>query len=362
MFFNSSRANYSVPAIIMLLVSVALIFGAGCRRTPPEITFQNGDNTSAKEQDRQKEQQEATVDIEKTEPQTLAILLLTPNSQATITRGDEQTQAIHQMELYAGDEVRVVQGEVQLLYPEVGVSILPQGTKLTIIPGTEDVDGGFSSQILLEAGKIWTRLEHVFGSDDSFSVEASDVVATVRGTAFGVSVENGEIDITVADSQVTVTSREAMKRLKKTVQKSVIVAAGNALTINPQLLQAGENPRNVLLKRLRKVSEAEKENIFFRFGKRPLDIGAIQKPEQTFRWSAPIGINDKIKTRLTPEQIERLKAVQVNQIKIRPKLLEDEARMKELIQKSVRFQVPLEEVILKDNTTDTTPSATGPTN
>lgn len=362
MNFNLPRATHSAPVIIMLLVSVLLIFGAGCRRTPPEVTFQNGNNTSAKEQDRQKDPQEPIVEIENSEPQTLAILLLTPNSQATITRGDEQTQAIHQMELYAGDEIEVVQGEVQLLYPEIGVSVLTQGTKLTIMPGQGDEQAGFSSQILLEAGKIWTRLEHVFGSDESFSVEASDVVATVRGTAFGVDIIDGEIQVTVADSQVAVTSRDALKRLKENVQKSVIVAAGNALKINPQVLQPNENPRNQLLKKLRKVSETEKNNIFYRFGLRPLNPGVIQKPEQTFKWSAPISLKDKVIDRLTPKQIERLKAIQANQIKIRPELLEDEAKMKELIQKSVRFQVPLREVMLQEMTTDETPSATGPTN
>ena len=67
---------------------------------------------------------------------------------------------------------------------------------------------GLGAKIILEAGKVWTRLERLLGRDETFSVESSDVVATVRGTAFGVSLIDGDVDVTVADKLATLRHAE----------------------------------------------------------------------------------------------------------------------------------------------------------
>ncbi len=360
MILASTRALRPAP-LIMLGLAFFMLFGAGCRREPPKITYvedrgsKTGNVTVSNDNEKQNES-------DWTEPKELAILLLTPNTEATVTRGEETTEAVHQMEILAGDEIEVIKGEVQLLYPDYGVSILDQGTKLIVLPA-QDADGqGLSAQIILEAGKIWTRLEKVLGTDESFSVESSDVVATVRGTAFGVSFENGQVDIKVADSQVAVTTREAMKGAVELVKKAVYVSAGNAIKVNPQSVSASDNPRNVLLQNLRKVSETEKKDIFYRFGTRKIDPVNLKRPDMVFKWSAPIFLNDKMRERLTPDQIERLKIIQERQLQIRPELLEDEMRIKQLLINSVRFQRPLMEVIPLEETTTDTPSAIGPAN
>ncbi len=351
--------------IFLSFVALAsmLVISAGCRRNPPNIPQLKTDNTTNKIDTitTTDTTMENTDNLEVGDPTALAILLLTQNSEVIVTRASEQTDAVNQMELYAGDDVDVVKGEARLLYPDVGLSILPEGTVITIMPGEGTNDEGFSAQIILEAGKIWTRLEHILGSDESFSVEASNVVATVRGTAFGVSFVNGDIDVSVAASQVAVTTRNALKDLKSSVQSAVMVAAGNAIKVNPTTLQPGENPRSVLLKNLRKVADTEKSDLYYRFVTQPLDATTLKKPDQTFKWSAPIDVNDKLIQRLTPEQIERLKAIQDRQIKLRPELLLNEATTRDLILKSVRFQIPLKEVILLDMQTTDTPATDGPT-
>jgi len=358
----SSRV--AIPAsYAMLLMATTLIFGAGCRRNPPNIPRQNNLNTVQtidNNQDTESETDEVDT-FEVGDPTTLAILLLTQNSKVTVSRGSEVTDAVSQMELYPGDEVNVIAGEAQLLYPDIGISILPEGTRLVIIPGENADNGGFAAEILLEAGKIWTRLEHVLGSDESFSVEASNVVATVRGTAFGVSMVNGEIDISVAGNQVAVTTRNALKNIKDSVAGAVMVAAGNAIKVNPATLISGENPRAELLKKLRRVTDTEKQDLYYRFGTTRLEASRLKKPDQTFKWSAPINIGEKLIERLTPEQIERLKAIQARQIQIRPELLQNESTIRELLLRSVRFQIPLKEVILLDMQTTDNPTADGPT-
>jgi hypothetical protein len=353
----------SLIALSFIALASIIVFGGACRRTPPKVPTSNTVTPPASETTQISNDTMEEADLtEVGEPAILAILLLTQDAEVTVSRGDEQTDAVNQMELYAGDEVSVIKSEAQLLYPDVGISILPEGTRLTIMPGEGAENGGFSSQILLEAGKIWTRLEHVLGSDESFSVEASDVVATVRGTAFGVSMINGEIDISVAGNQVAVSTRNAIKSLKDQAQHAVMVAAGNAIKVNPSLLISGQNPRAELLKKLRKVSDTEKKDLYYRFGTQRLDMAKLKKPDQTFKWSAPINVNNKLQERLTPEQIQRLKAIQAKQIQIRPELLKDEATLRELMIKSVRFQIPLREVLLHEMTTTDTPSANGPTN
>ncbi|MFZ6015966.1 MAG: hypothetical protein ACOYUZ_06490 [Patescibacteria group bacterium] len=340
-----------------------LLFGAGCsgkRTTNTEPRTTNSELGTQDTADQTSDSgREESADTEVSDPHGLAYLQLTREAKVTVTRGDESTEGVNNMELYAGDEIEVLAGEARLLYPEFGISILPQGTKITIIPSDKSQNGGFNVDIILEAGKIWTRLEKLLGMDEDFSVESSDVVATVRGTAFGVSIVNGEVDVTVAGHQVSVSSRKALQGAEG-LAKAVTLAAGNSIRVNPATIKNLENPRNTLLNKLRKLSDAEKQDIFYRFSTKSLNPEDLKKPTDIFRWSAPINIGDKLKDRLTPLQIKRLEAIRARMLEIRTQRLQDEELMRAKILQDVKFQAPLREVILDNFRTDETPSVTGP--
>ena len=362
-FCSASRIS-RLRGSAMFFVAILVLFGAGCGKSDPKtsvvIPADNG-NQIVNQNQNTDNQVKPKQQVEVGDPDILAILLLTQGSSVTVTRGKEQTDGVHQMELYAGDEVYVQTGEAQLLYPEVGLSILPQGTKLTIMPGTGQDDGAFSTWILLEAGKIWTRLEKVLGTGEGFGVESNNVVATVRGTAFRVSVENGAINVTVADSQVQVTSRQVLSSLARAAEQAVTVSAGNAIRVKPAEITNVETVRKTLLPKLIKVPDADKKDVYYRFGLKALDLDTLKKPEQTFKWSAPINIGQTLRDRLSPEQLERLELIRDRQILIRPELLQNEVILRETLMEPIRFQIPLREIMLLEMTTTESPSADGPT-
>lgn len=82
-------------------------------------------------------------------------------------------------------------------------SRLDSDTELTILAA--DPAAGVSSgiRLKLEAGRMWSRVLRILDLDKVFSIETSDVVATVRGTAFGLEkLPGSSTKIFVSDSVV----------------------------------------------------------------------------------------------------------------------------------------------------------------
>jgi FecR protein len=149
--------------------------------------------------------------VQKQVPKGIAYLEVTPGASVIVTRGSEETYGKTGMALYAGDQLEVAFVEVTLIYPDSGASLLSPDTKVTILPDGDLKTGqGIGALIILEAGKIFTRFERVFRMGEKFSVQADNVVATVRGTAFGVKKQNDKVGIQVAESNVTISTRDAI--------------------------------------------------------------------------------------------------------------------------------------------------------
>ncbi|MDD5438532.1 MAG: hypothetical protein PHC70_05345, partial [Patescibacteria group bacterium] len=145
-------------------------FGWGCSQQQPTVINQPVDQT----------QTATTTEINATtteevvavQPKPLAYLLLTKEADVKVRRGVDETNGVPEMELYEGDEVEVISGQARLLYPDTGESVLPQGTKLRLLPQGQPGENGLGVQLWLEAGKVWTRLERLLGKDESMSVDA----------------------------------------------------------------------------------------------------------------------------------------------------------------------------------------------
>jgi len=348
-------------ALALCLASLA-VFGLGCRNTSQSRVAALDTLRSRESQDTSKTagiKQSTTTDIvTDDEVPVLAYLQFTKDSAVKVSRGDELRDGVQNMELIAGDEVEVITGEARLMYPETGISILKQGSKIVIMP-SKNAGDGFADQILLEAGEIWTRLERTFGANEDFSVEANEVVAAVRGTGFGVSLANGEVNITVADHQVNVTTRAALKTAKDT-GREVVLAAGNSINIKPGDLKTPSDPRAELLKHIAKVSDTNKRSLFYRFALRKIEATEIQRPILPFKWSAPIKINSILQDRLTPEQLRRLKNIILRQTELRPQLLDVERLFLLREATSVQFAPPLRDILPLEMTPTATPSSVGP--
>lgn len=276
------------------------------------------------------------------EPVALGYLQLTQGARATVSRNGESTEAANDMELYAGDTVEVVAGEINILYPETGMSLIEAPAKFTILPDEGAGDEGIGTKLLLEAGKVWTRLERLLGKEESFSVEASNVVATVRGTAFGVAIADGNVDVSVAESQVKVIG-QAMLNTGKMTSSSVLIAAGNAVRINPNDLVKTANLRTVMQRQIRTLTTSEKQDLGYIFALRKFAPGRLTKPVEPFRWAVP-PVLDNIRARLQSAQLQRWQAM-ISWMQANRNMLERAQAQLRLEQVPVRFAPPLRQIL-----------------
>lgn len=293
------------------------------------------------------------------EPQALAYLLLTKDAKVTVSRDGASMQGVSEMELLAGDTVEVTTGEARLLYQDTGMSVLEQGSKVTLIPDGEPKAGGLGLQVMLEAGKIWTRLERLLGSDETMSVNANDVVATVRGTGFGVQNMNGDVDVTVADHRVQVSARTRLNTGKE-ISQSVLLAAGSGLHINPASINKMTDLRTQLLKNIRNLTPIEKQQPGYLFGLHRFTSEDLKKPANPLRWSAPLVLSPAISERLSPSVTQRWQA---NILWFNAHQLELQQAEKVFMAnttRQIRFMPPMRSINLLEVTPTTTPSAAGP--
>src|SRR5512133_833294 len=84
---------------------------------------------------------------------------------------------------------------------------------------------GMKAKITLNAGRVWSRVLRLLDIESAYSVRSSDVVATVRGTAFGIEKNaNGGVKVSVGESVVTVASAADPNGKAKPISEGVVAS------------------------------------------------------------------------------------------------------------------------------------------
>lgn len=107
-----------------------------------------------------------------------------------------------------GDRIRTgPEGEARIVWGDRGYTRLDAGTEVVVeeTPLDGALTPGASIGIRVESGRTWSRMLKLLDLDSSMEVKTSDVVATVRGTTFGV-IKNDESEVAVAESVVEVSA------------------------------------------------------------------------------------------------------------------------------------------------------------
>lgn len=359
--------KYAFRAMLGLGLASMVLFGWGCNRRIAEQTLSNQLVNNAQQTAVTADDSSpggsvvGTDDLSaELEPQALAYLQMTQGAQITVSRDLEQTNGMPDMALFAGDRLEVVSGEAWLLYPDTGMSVLETGTKVTLVPDGDLAEDGLGVRLLMEAGKIWTRLERLLGADEDFSVEANNVVATVRGTAFGMQFVNGDLDIVVADHQIKV-STKAVLNTGKTTSDYIILAAGNGVRINPDEISKMTDQRSLLLKKMRVLTEVEKKQPGYVFGLKKLEPEVLKKPVKPFIWSAVLSLRPELRDSLTPEALRKWEAYVAWYRLHQTELLEAERLRMADSAIQIKFQPPLRDITLLEMTAPTVaPTLKGP--
>lgn len=130
--------------------------------------------------------------------------------------------------LEAGDTVRAAKGGViEIVWGDQGVSRLEDGSEIIIESAPNFTENESAAiKLKLTAGRIWSRMVKVLDLDKPMQVKAGDVVATVRGTTYGVALEGDDTMIVVDDSVVSYARENENETMVADLQKAFVGAGG----------------------------------------------------------------------------------------------------------------------------------------
>lgn len=116
-----------------------------------------------------------------------------------------------------GDRIRTgPDGEARLVWGDRGYTRIDPGTELLVEQAPLDgtLTPGAKIALVVEGGRIWSRMLKLLDLDSSMQVRTSDVVATVRGTTFGIIKDADGSQAAVTESVVEVSGSDATTLLR----------------------------------------------------------------------------------------------------------------------------------------------------
>lgn len=158
---------------------------------------------------------------------TVQLNVVSPD--VSVKQGNLEYQKISESIILAeGDMVKTgAQGEAEILLADGAIIRLANNTEVQINQATLDSLWEQNVNVSLNKGKIWFRIIKIFDDGSSWEVETPTVVATVRGTAFGVEVSGADdVDLLVAESEVFVTEKNS-----RAAAKQAVAVAGQRMQI-----------------------------------------------------------------------------------------------------------------------------------
>ncbi|MFW5704103.1 MAG: PKD domain-containing protein [Patescibacteria group bacterium] len=94
--------------------------------------------------------------------------------------------------LYIGSRVETEGVQTEIEFENGSVTRLDVSSSITL---AGDQSKKFDIRVLLDAGRIWSRIKKLTGNEESYGTQTESMVATVRGTSYGHEklLQNGEI-------------------------------------------------------------------------------------------------------------------------------------------------------------------------
>lgn len=111
-------------------------------------------------------------------------------------------------EIQPGDTVKTgAASEAEILWGDLGVSRVAENSEVVIDDAPRDVSGeGAVIRLKVNAGRVWNRMLKLLDLESSMQVQTSDVVATVRGTSYGIIKQPNCTEAAVTESVVGISS------------------------------------------------------------------------------------------------------------------------------------------------------------
>jgi len=133
-------------------------------------------------------------------------------------------QSVEQMvKIEEGTQVRTNEtGTAQVVFADESILIIEPNTTITIQQHYVSSDET-QIRIFQEVGRTWSQVKKLINPKSSYEIETHTTVATVRGTAFGVSVDqNQTVDFIVEEGQIEAQVVERVDGQRRLVAKTLI--------------------------------------------------------------------------------------------------------------------------------------------
>lgn len=122
-----------------------------------------------------------------------------------VKQGDVWSTARDGQDIQQGDILKTTaDAEALIIWGGLGMTRIDPSTELVIDQaslGSSEKSGSLIA-IKLQSGRIWNRMLKLLDIDSSMEVKTSDIVATVRGTTYGIAKQLACTEATVAESAV----------------------------------------------------------------------------------------------------------------------------------------------------------------
>lgn len=172
--------------------------------------------------------------------------------------GQNEEQAKDGMELKPGDRVRTDQGSMASVMA-FGRAEVRLDEKTTVVISDSNLSGTtFAMRWKLDAGRVWSRVLRLLDLDSIFEGQSSQVIATVRGTAFAMANDNQKVSLMVEHAGV----REATADPSPTLRmKPEFLVGGQwmALKLTGEVTSRGETATSTLSDDIRQRINLEED-------------------------------------------------------------------------------------------------------
>lgn len=123
---------------------------------------------------------------------------------ATITSSGISQEVTTETQVLPGDDIVVSDdGRAAIYWDGYGRTVIDAGTRMRVTEASRPSgEKSIKANFLIDIGRTWTRIEQVLDVGSEVSAATGDVVATVRGTSFGVDRMGGTSALRVKESTV----------------------------------------------------------------------------------------------------------------------------------------------------------------
>ncbi|MBD3319381.1 hypothetical protein GF342_05740 [Candidatus Woesearchaeota archaeon] len=183
---------------------------------------------------------------------TRAAFLHVTSPGVSVFDGESWNPAVDGMELSEDHRVKTEKGTGDIVLYESVIIALEPFSEVSIDDLTQEFP-----KVGLSAGEVWNKFTGLIGVTN-FEVVTPTTVATVRGTEFGVSFNEGVAEVVVGEGTVDVTAGDATARVGR--YEKVTNQGDNMLRVTqltPEEIAALKEKQRHILEQMRNVRDEE---------------------------------------------------------------------------------------------------------